>query len=126
MSRSPVELVREFCAEWSFLDVERIMPYFTDDAVYHNMPGPPVSGKPAVRAAIERFLKGWERTEWEVLNIGSQGHIVFAERIDHIWAGERHIDLPVIGVFELDGDHIRAWRDYFDLATYTRAMNPSG
>lgn len=124
MSRSPVEVVREFCAAWSRLDVDELMACFTDDAVYHNMPGPPARGREAVRATIDSFLKGWKRTEWEVLNIAAAGNVVFAERVDRTDAGGRHVDLPVVGVFELDGERIRAWRDYFDLATYTRAMTP--
>lgn len=126
MSRSPAEVVQDFCAAWSRLDIEELIAYFTDDAVYHNMPGPPVQGGAAVRRAIESFLRGWDRTEWQVVNIAANGNVVFAERLDRTDAGDRHVDLPVVGVFELEGDRIRAWRDYFDLATYTRAMQPRG
>ncbi|RIK28224.1 MAG: hypothetical protein DCC55_38880 [Chloroflexi bacterium] len=59
-----------------------------------------------------------------MLNIAAAGNVVFTERVDRIDAVGRHVDLPVAGVFELDGERIRAWRDYFDLATYTRAMAP--
>lgn len=124
MSRTPTEVIQEFCAAWSRLDIEELTAFFTDDAVYHNMPGPPARGRDAVRATIARFLTGWDRTEWEVLNIAAAGSVVFAERIDRTDAGGRHVDLPVVGVFELEGERIRAWRDYFDLATYTRAMPP--
>ena len=29
------------------------------------------------------------------------------------------------GVFELSNGRIKVWRDYFDLATYTRAIMPA-
>jgi limonene-1,2-epoxide hydrolase len=45
--------------------------------------------------------------------------------VDRTDAGGKHIDLPLVGVFEIQDGKIRAWRDYFDLATYTRAMSPS-
>lgn len=122
MSRSPEDVVRSFCTAWSRLDLEELLGYFTDDAVYHNMPGPPAVGLPAVRATIERFLGGWSATDWELLNVASAGNVVFAERVDRTDAGGKKIDLPVVGVFEVSGDKIRVWRDYFDLATYTRAM----
>lgn len=122
MPRTPTETVLQFCEAWSRLDIEELMAYLTDDAVYHNMPGPPATGKDAVRATIERFLGGWQSTEWEVLNTAENGHLVFAERVDRTVAGGKNIDLPVTGVFEIEGERIRAWRDYFDLATYTRAM----
>lgn len=122
MPRTPSEIVRAFCDAWSRLDVDELMAFFTEDAVYHNMPGPPVQGREAVRRTIESFLRPWDHTEWEVLNIAADGNVVFAERVDRIDDGNHHVDLPVVGVFELDGERIRAWRDYFDLATFTRAM----
>ncbi len=124
MSRQPSEVILEFCAAWARLDIDELMTYFTDDAVYHNMPGPPASGCDAIRQTIEGFLGSWERTEWEVLQMAEAGNIVFAERLDRTDAGGRHVDLPVTGVFEVEGDRITAWRDYFDLGTYLRAMNP--
>jgi limonene-1,2-epoxide hydrolase len=45
-----------------------------------------------------------------------------AERIDHTRAGDRSVDLPCTGVFQLDNGKIKIWRDYFDMGTYTRAM----
>lgn len=122
MPRTPIETVLAFCEAWSRLDIEELMAYFSDDAVYHNMPGPPAIGKDAVRTTIERFLGGWQSTDWEVLNTAANGRLVFAERVDRTVAAGKKIDLPVTGVFEIEGEHIRVWRDYFDLATYTRAM----
>jgi len=122
MARTPERLVRDFCAAWSRLQIDELMDYFRADAVYHNMPGPPVKGIEAIRAAIARFLGGWTATTWEVLNIAAAGNVVLAERVDRTDGGGRHVDLPVAGVFEVEGDKIKAWRDYFDLATYTRAM----
>lgn len=123
MAHEPQAVIEEFLAAWSRLDLEELMAYFTDDAVYHNMPGPPSTGIEAVRASISRFLKGWEKTEWKVLNVAANGNVVFAERVDITDAGGKHVDLPVVGVFEVAEGKIRAWRDYFDLATYTRAMS---
>jgi len=124
MSKQPTDVIRDFCAAWSRLDIDELMAYFSDDAIYHNMPGPPASGREAVRKTIEGFLKGWQQTEWEVLNIVASGNVVFAERIDRTDAGGRHVDLPLVGVFELEGEKIKAWRDYFDLNTYMKAMGP--
>jgi limonene-1,2-epoxide hydrolase len=32
------------------------------------------------------------------------------------------VDLPCVGVFELEAGKIKTWRDYFDLATYQRGL----
>jgi limonene-1,2-epoxide hydrolase len=46
---SPIELVRRFCAAWSAnAEVAELAGFFTDDAVYHNIPLAPVSGKQAI------------------------------------------------------------------------------
>ncbi len=119
---TPAEVVRAFCGAWPRLDIEELMGFFTDDAVYHNMPGPPASGRAAVRKTIESFLGGWQKTNWDLLNVATNGDVVFTERVDRIDAGGKHVDLPVVGVFEVAGGKIRAWRDYFDLGTYVRAM----
>ncbi|MBA4180647.1 MAG: hypothetical protein C0506_08680 [Anaerolinea sp.] len=37
----------------------------------HNMPGPPATGREAVLKTIESFLKGWQRTEWEIVNLAA-------------------------------------------------------
>ena len=36
-----------------------------------------------------------------------------------------NISLPVMGTFEIDGELIRAWRDYFDLDSYRRQLPAS-
>jgi limonene-1,2-epoxide hydrolase len=36
--------------------------------------------------------------------------------------GPKKIELPVAGVFEIRGGKISAWRDYFDLTSFTKQM----
>lgn len=116
------EVVREFIKTWSTLDVDRIANFFTDDGVYHNMPVAPVAGRDRVRTFIAAFLKGWTATDWEILNIVESGEVVIAERIDRSKVDGKTVELPCCGVFEMEGGKIRVWRDYFDMATYTRAL----
>jgi len=52
----------------------------------------------------------------------SSGNVVIAERLDRTRAGEKSVDLPCVGVFELEAGKIKIWRDYFDLATYHRGL----
>ena len=112
-----VELVRRFCAEWANADIPKILAYFTDDAVYHNMPIQPIQGKDAIKGVIEQFMAPFERCDWEIKHIAAQGDVVLTERVDRFF-GEKTVELPVMGVFELRNGKIAAWRDYFDLATW--------
>ncbi|MBE7425993.1 MAG: nuclear transport factor 2 family protein [Ideonella sp.] len=115
-------VIRRFIADWSSLDADKLVEYFTDDGVYHNMPSQPVAGRAKLRRFIGAFLAGWERTDWQILNLVGRGDIVIAERLDRTVVAGKPVDLPCCGVFELRGGKIAVWRDYFDLATYTRAV----
>ena len=46
--------------------------------------------------------------------------IAFVERLDRFSVGGKPVELPIAGVFEIRDGKIAAWRDYFDMATWTR------
>lgn len=115
-------VIRDFVAAWSRLDAAELAGFFAEDGVYHNMPARAVSGRENVKAFIAAFAKDWSSTEWDILNIVVQGDLVVAERLDRTRVGDKRIDLPCCGVFEMQGGKIKVWRDYFDLSTYTRAL----
>jgi limonene-1,2-epoxide hydrolase len=117
-------IVRDFIAAWSRLDVDELVGFFAPDGAYHNMMAKPVSGHENLRRFIGGFLRGWSATDWEIVTLVSRGDLVVAERVDHTRVGDRQVDLPCCGVFELADGKIKTWRDYFDLATYTRAAGP--
>ncbi|WP_374576618.1 limonene-1,2-epoxide hydrolase family protein [Phenylobacterium sp.] len=116
------QIIRDFIAAWSRLDVEELVQYFCEDGTYHNMPTKPVTGHEALRPFISAFLKDWRSTEWDVLNLMSNGNIVFAERLDRTVVGSRPVNLPCCGVFEMQNGRIKVWRDYFDIGTYVSAL----
>ncbi|MBN8607199.1 MAG: nuclear transport factor 2 family protein [Caulobacterales bacterium] len=115
-------IVRQFIADWSSLDADKLVEYFTEDGVYHNMPAQPVAGREKLRRFIAAFLSGWERTDWEILNLIGRGDVVIAERLDRTVVAGKPVDLPCCGVYEMRDGKIAVWRDYFDMATYTRAI----
>ena len=117
-----IDLVRRFCASWSTIDIPKILDFFTDDAVYHNMPVQPIQGKDAIQGVIEQFMAPFERADWEIKQIVAAGDIVLTERVDR-FIGEKTVELPVMGTFEIRDGKIAAWRDYFDLAAWTSQMS---
>lgn len=84
------------------------------------MPMRPVQGKAAIRPVLEMFLKPAERVEFVVLNAAADGDVVLTERLDKFVMGGRDVELPVAGVFEIRDGKIAAWRDYFDMPTWSR------
>ncbi|MDX1567810.1 MAG: SgcJ/EcaC family oxidoreductase [Longimicrobiales bacterium] len=115
-------VVLEFFEAWERLDPEELAGYFTEDGVYHNIPTQPVQGRQNIESLIRGFIADWTETHWEVRTLMSDGNVVVAERIDHVTAGDASLDLPVVGVFEMEDGRIAEWRDYFDLATYQQGL----
>jgi len=117
-----LEIVGRFLAAWSRLDAAELASYFTEDGVYHNMPMAPVAGRTAIEEMIRGFTANWSATDWEIRHLVAEGDVVFSERIDRSVVGGKRVELPCAGVFEMRSGKIAVWRDYFDLATYTRAL----
>lgn len=116
------QIIRDFAAAWSRLDAEELASYFTSDAFYHNIPMDPVAGQANIRAFLADFLREPSSINFEIRHQLAAGNLVFNERVDHsVWGGKK-VSLPVLGVFELEGDKIKSWRDYFDMATFTKAL----
>lgn len=124
MATDAEKIVTDFCNAWPRKNVEELLAFFTDDAVYHNIPVEPAKGKEAIRGVINMFLPMAKSLHFKVLKSASAGNVVFNERIDVFDLGNgKTISLPVAGVFEVTGSKISAWRDYFDMATYTKQMS---
>ncbi|MEX2245402.1 MAG: SgcJ/EcaC family oxidoreductase [Dehalococcoidia bacterium] len=116
----PKQVVIDFCAAWDARDQQRILDAFTDDAVYHNIPMPPANGKDAIKALLNMILTPATGVRFDIKQIAADGDKVLTERVDTFRMGERTIELPVMGTFEVRDGKIAAWRDYFDLATWTK------
>jgi limonene-1,2-epoxide hydrolase len=116
------EIIREFINCWASLDAAALAAYFSVDGVYHNMPSAPVAGRDNIQRFIGGFAANWTSTDWQILNIVEQGNIVIAERVDRTQLGDKAINLPCCGVFEMQDGKIKVWRDYFDLNTYMQGL----
>ena len=122
MSRAE-EVVRDFCQAFSRQSVEELLRFFADDAVYHNIPLEPVQGKAAIEAALRQFVDPKGEANFEIRHLASTGGTVLTERVDRFVLNGKRIELPVMGAFEVGPDgKIRAWRDYFDMAQFTRQL----
>jgi limonene-1,2-epoxide hydrolase len=124
MGRAPLDLIRSFCAGWADGDVEALMGYFTEDAVYHNIPVDPVKGRDEIKATILGFTAGVEKIEFRVAHMVADGPVVMTERVDVFTTSDKVIELPVMGVFEVRDGKIAAWRDYFDLNQFMSQLAP--
>lgn len=120
----PERVVRAFCEAVPSLDVKALCAFFTGDAVYHNIPVPPVVGREAIEGVLRQFLgPATESAEFEILALASSGSCVLTERVDRFTIGGKRVELPVMGAFEVTSDGlISAWRDYFDMQQFVRQV----
>lgn len=120
---TPGEIVSAFIAAIEAKNLETALALVADDVSYENVPMTPISGKAAVRAALDRFLGSAAQVEWIVSRQLESGNVVANERVDRFQIGNGWLEMPVAGFFEVTPDGlISLWRDYFDLATYTQQM----
>ena len=124
---SPIEVVRRFCAGWSDdIRTAELAAFFTNDAVYHNIPQAPVTGREAIANTIDSFIRpgppGIESIEFRVINIAANGAVVMTERVDVFRLSDKSFELQVMGTFEVTDGKINGWRDYFDTNQFTSRM----
>lgn len=122
MTRSPDDVVTNFCAKWANPDPADLASHFTENGVYHNIPMDPVSGRADIAAFITQFTSMVDGIDFRVHRQVSSGNVVFNERTDVMrFKDGRELALPVAGVFDIVDGQIASWRDYFDMGTVTAA-----
>ena len=124
---SPIDVVRRFCAAWSDdKTTDDLAAFFTDNAVYHNVPLPPVIGREQIADNIAYVIRpgppGIEGLELHLVNIAADGPVVLTERVDAFKLAQKSFELEVMGVFEIIDGKINAWRDYFDMNQFVTRM----
>lgn len=120
-----LRIVKDFFSLTESLDLDRAMGFFSENAVYHNIPLPPARGKRQVERTLRSMMQYVTGFEVQMLHIAAGDGAVLTERIDRITVGPIRIELPVSGTFEIKDGQITAWRDYFDLIQMFRLMMPS-
>ena len=120
MSTQNETIVRNFCAAFARRDIQELLGFFTEDAVYHNVPVEPVRGHDGIRSTFEMFVAPADKIEFEILHMSSVDDVVMNERIDRFLIAGRQVALPVAGVFIIRNGKIAAWRDYFDMQMFMK------
>jgi limonene-1,2-epoxide hydrolase len=116
--------VNDLFAAWTRLNLDEVMSYFADDAVWDNVPMTPAKGRAAIREMTQGFMKDASAFSAKILKSVHDGNTVFNSRLDTIvMKNGKKAEVPVAGMFELnDAGKIKVWRDYFDLATFTKQL----
>ena len=119
-----VALVRRFWADLYAHRFERLADYFTDDAVYDDVPIP--AARVVGAAAILRKLRiGFERVERHTHHlhriVADERTVVTEHTEDWHFAPDHVVPLPFVSVQEITGGKISLWRDYSNIDTLLSA-----
>jgi limonene-1,2-epoxide hydrolase len=115
------QIVTRFVASWERHNVDEVLGYFSEDAVWRPGPMEPAIGKSALRDAISAWFGGVTHLGAEIHAQVSDGKTVMHERTDRFMLGNREIATPIGAAFEIENGLITAWREYFDLPTEFRS-----
>ena len=116
MSDSAELVVRNFLAAWKRSDVDELVSFISDDAVYTDGPRGTHHGIDAIKTELQSFVKTTPSTIVDVKTLVSDGGTVMLERVDNFEIQGKPFGLEVAGVFEVDSNgRINRWRDYYDL-----------
>jgi limonene-1,2-epoxide hydrolase len=117
---TPIETVTAFCAAFSKdHGKSAVRQWFTPETVWVNEGISVTTGIDEAIAALEAVEKsvGIKDADFDMLAIAADGNRVLTERLDRFKRadGSEIGAAMVMGIFEVDGDHIVAWRDYYDV-----------
>jgi limonene-1,2-epoxide hydrolase len=108
-------VVRSLCKAFLRTDIDELLAYFTQDAVYEKIPAGCFDGQDEIRGTLDVFFGPEVKVEFEILHSVSDGTVACVERTVHFETGSGKIDLPAMAVFEVnEAGKITPWRDYFD------------
>jgi len=117
----PIDEVLSFFTEWGSIDAmyESIRRRFTPDTVWDNVGFAKTVGPDEAVAFMDSFVRQAKVTGGHVVthHIAAIGSVVLTERTDIFYdaAGTEVLSIPLMGIFEMDGPRVLAWRDYSDV-----------
>ncbi len=122
MTNDPKAVVQKMIDAWDAKDWKLVTNLFTDDGILHSMMLEPIVGKANIGKRIDLLGAGLETITLHIHNTAVVGNTVFIERTDDFIFNGHHGKVPVVGVLEVQGDKIKAWREYYDRAELVAAM----
>ena len=127
MSESAETVVRKYLAAWKRSDLDELVSFISDDAVYTDGPRGVHHGIDAIRAELGTMVKVVPSTSVDIKKLVASGGTVMVERVDSFKLGGRPFDLEVAAVFDVDDNgRIKRWRDYYDLKSLEDRIASAG
>jgi len=121
-----IAVVKEMIAAWKAADWRKVGDLFAEDGVLQSMMQEPVKGREAIYRRIAALGAG--APDGVILDVSHMGVIdglVFIERVDRFTYKGKPGAVPVVGVLDVQGGKVKAWREYYDRAQLLKEMGVS-
>jgi len=121
-------VVRKFLAAFTDRNVDELVGFFSDDAVFIDGPRGVHRGKEAIRSEFEAELAmGFESIKIEVNSLVANGGIVMMEGVENYIIGGKPFSMETIGAFDINPDGlITRWRYSYELKSLTDQIEAEG
>jgi limonene-1,2-epoxide hydrolase len=112
------KLVTDFCKAWELRDINKLLPFISDDIFYQMWDADnaiTVEGKKAFTRIIGSFLESVDSIEWEIFRTQAMGKIVINDRTDRFISEDEdgpNMTFSITGVFVIENNQIIHWKDY--------------
>lgn len=104
-------------------DLDGACELVTADVEYDNVPMGKNYGPEGIKGLLGPMVGGIDEVEWVIHRQVADAGTVVNERTDRFRMGETWMELPVVGIFEVnDEGRISLWRDYFDMTTFSEQL----
>jgi ketosteroid isomerase-like protein len=109
--------VRAIFADIDSFDPGKFVAHLTDDVVFRFGNGEPAVGRAAVREAVAGFFTMIDGLTHHVLNVWDIGATSVAQiDIEYLRKDGKRVTVPNADILTFDGDLVRHWQIYIDLA----------
>ena len=104
-------------ADIDAFDPDKFVAHLTPDATFRFANADPVTGRAAVKEAVAGFFSSIAGLTHHILNVYEVGDIVIAQiDVEYRRQDGKSVTVPNADVLVFDGDLVRDWQIYIDVA----------
>ncbi|MEM7077210.1 MAG: limonene-1,2-epoxide hydrolase family protein [Pseudomonadota bacterium] len=120
---TPIDVVNKLIDAWVAQDWQAATDIFAADGCLELVPTrQKFIGHADIRSHLDEMAGGIETLEFVTTTLVAADNIVTFERIDKFVYNGKPAQVPCVGVFEIAGDKVKHWREYFDGFTMGKAV----
>jgi ketosteroid isomerase-like protein len=98
-------------------DPDAFVAHLTEDVVFRFGNGEPVTGRAAVREAVAGFFSTIDGLTHHLLDSWSVDDVTVAKLdVEYVRKDGKHVTVPNADILVFEGDLVRNWQIYIDLA----------